>query len=338
MKIKKLKNLICALVIISFLSIFIFQFLDIGGIVSLFFTLIIFSFLLSFCVYKIFTEHLDLLMEGVKNITAGNLKYVIKIDSKDKCGKLASAFNEMTSKLRDARERDEAINQMKSEFIAIAAHQMRTPMTGTKWTLRMLLDGDVGEISEEQRSMLEKSLKNNERMIDLVNDLLNVSNIEEGRFKYNFGEYYIEEIIDKILNVTAEEIKKREMKIKVNKPKQPVKIRMDKEKISSALANILDNSLKYTESGGTINIDIVDFKKKVVITFKDNGFGIPENELGRIFTKFYRGSNIVKMEVNGSGLGLFISKNIIEKHKGKIELESVEGKGTKVIITLPITQ
>ncbi len=230
------------MVLISFAAIFVFQILDIGGVVSLFLSVIIFAFLLFYYTYKSFTWPLDSLMNGVKNISEGNLDHVIKVGSGGKIGQLASAFNDMTAKIKEARNRDDAMKQMKSEFISIAAHQMRTPVTGTKWTLRMLLDGDAGALNDEQRTMLDRSYQNNERMIKLVNDLLNVSSIEEGRFGYNFTEYYIEEIVDEILNNAADEIKKRQIEVKLEKSKHPAKISVDKEKIALALTNILDNS------------------------------------------------------------------------------------------------
>jgi PAS domain S-box-containing protein len=233
--------------------------------------------------------------------------------------------------------REKEIERMKTEFVSIAAHQLRTPLSAIKWTLRMILDGDLGEITQEQREFLEKTYKSNERMINLINDLLNVTRIEEGRFLYKPVLSDLSLVVQSILKGYQEEIKKKEINLEFEQPEKKLPLVMvDLEKIQLAIQNLLENAIKYTPPGGEIKISLKSTENEVEFSIKDSGVGIPKEEQGRVFTKFFRGSNVMKMETEGSGLGLFITKNVIEAHGGKIWFESEEGKGTTFYFTLPV--
>jgi len=233
--------------------------------------------------------------------------------------------------------REKMIEKMKTEFVSIAAHQLRTPLSAIKWSLKMLLEGDLGTISKEQREFIEKTYKANERMIALINDLLNVSRIEEGKFLYRPVLSDIEAITQSVINFYKEEIEKKKIKFNFRKPKKKIpRVKVDVEKIKLAIQNLLENAIRYTPIGGRITISLKTNKKTVKFQIKDTGIGIPKKQQERIFTKFFRGANAIRMETEGSGLGLFITKNIIEAHGGKIWFESEEGKGTTFFFTLPL--
>jgi len=235
--------------------------------------------------------------------------------------------------------RERAIEKMKTEFVSIAAHQLRTPLSAIKWTLRMLLDGDLGSITESQKEFIEKTYKSNERMISLINDLLNVTRIEEGRYLYKPILTNIEPILEFVVRSYKEVAETKNLKLDFRKPIRKVPMIMaDVEKIRLAIQNILDNSMRYTRSGGWVTVSLEHDKKehKIKISVKDSGVGIPKDQQERVFAKFFRGANVMRMETEGSGLGLFITKNIIEAHGGKIWFESETGKGTTFYITLPV--
>lgn len=233
--------------------------------------------------------------------------------------------------------RDKLVETMKTEFVSIAAHQLRTPLSAIKWTIRMLLDGDIGAISEDQKSLLEKTYESNERMIGLINDLLNVTRIEEGRFLYKPEISQIEDLTDKIIKNSEGSLAMKKIKIKLEKPRDLLpSVLVDEEKMGLAIQNLLENAIKYTPEKGLIIISLQKEKNYILFKIKDTGVGIPLDQQDRIFTKFFRGSNVVKMETDGSGLGLYTTKNIIEAHNGKIWFESEEGKGTLFCFTLPI--
>jgi PAS domain S-box-containing protein len=235
--------------------------------------------------------------------------------------------------------REKLIERMKTEFVSLAAHQLRTPLSAIKWTLRMLLDGDLGEVTEEQRDFIEKTYKSNERMISLINDLLDVTRIEEGRYLFKPALAQIENVVQFAINSFKEEIKRKKIGFEFKKPtKKLPQIKVDMEKIRLAINNLLDNAIRYTPAGGRVTISLRYGKKEIELSVKDSGVGIPEEQKELVFTKFFRGTNVMRMETEGTGLGLFIAKNIIEAHGGRIWFESEEGKGTAFHFTLPIKE
>lgn len=235
--------------------------------------------------------------------------------------------------------RDKLIETMKTEFVSIAAHQLRTPLSAIKWTLRMLLDGDIGELTAEQKELLEKTYESNERMISLINDLLNVTRIEEGRFLYKPVPSQLEDLVEVAVRNADDLLKIKKIKLEFQKPEEILpKILADQEKIGLVIQNLLENAIKYTPEGGEIKIFLSQKKKQLVFEIKDSGVGIPLDQQNRIFTKFFRGSNVMRMETDGSGLGLYTAKNIVEAHKGKIWFDSKEGRGTSFYFSLPVSE
>jgi len=232
--------------------------------------------------------------------------------------------------------RERLINKMKSEFITIAAHQLRTPLTGIKWSLEMINANEITK--EEQKEFLDKAYQSNERMIKLVNSLLVVSHLEEGRFVYKFSEIQMEDLIQKIIENFQIQIKSKNIEYIFDKPKKLLpKIKVDSEKIRMALENLVDNAIKYTPQNGKIIISLKESDKKIEVLIRDTGMGISNDDQERLFTKFFRSEEALKTETSGSGLGLFIVKNIIEAHKGEIWVESKEREGSAFYFTLPIT-
>jgi len=230
--------------------------------------------------------------------------------------------------------REKIIEKMKTEFVSIAAHQLRTPLSAIKWTLRMVLDGDFGPITEEQRDFMEKTYSSNERMIT---DLLDVARIEEGRYLYKPILTNLESVVQFVINSYKDEIKRKKLKLEFKKPEKKLpQVTVDVEKIRLAIQNLFDNAIRYTPSGGQVTISLKSGKKEIECSVKDTGVGIPKDQQERVFTKFFRGANVLRMETEGTGLGLFITKNIIEAHGGKIWFESKEGKGSTFYFTLPV--
>jgi len=235
--------------------------------------------------------------------------------------------------------REKLIEKMKTEFVSLAAHQLRTPLSAIKWTLKMFLDGDLGKITEEQRDFIEKTYQSNERMIILINNLLDVTRIEEGKYLFKPTFTQIENVLQFVLNSLKEIIKRKKIKLDFEKPQKKLpKIKIDVDKMRLAINNLLDNAIKYTPVGGQITVSLRHNGKEIEFLVKDSGVGIPKDQQGRIFTKFFRGTNVVQIETDGTGLGLFIAKNIIETHGGKIWFESEENKGTTFYFTLPIKE
>lgn len=237
--------------------------------------------------------------------------------------------------LRDI-SREKAISRTKSEFISVAAHQLRTPLSAIKWVFKMLIDGDVGDITKEQKEFLQKGYDSNERIIQLVGDMLSVARIEEGRFGYEF--YYVDliAIIKKTIKSFEIKAEERQINIKLEVPEEVIQpLKMDPAKVELVLQNLIDNAIKYTAKGGNVIIKVRSIDRYVEISVSDTGVGVPKEQMGRLFSKFFRGTNVIKMQTEGTGLGLFITKNIIRRHGGEIWFETEEGKGTTFLFTLP---
>ncbi len=237
---------------------------------------------------------------------------------------------------QSANQRLKELDQLKTEFISVASHQLRTPLSAVKWSLKMLLDHDMGSLTPEQQELLTKSYQSNERMIDLINDLLNVSRIEEGRFTYTFAEKSIEPLMHELLEDSKHVADEKHIALTYDPAPNLPKVRYDNAKLHLALQNILDNSLKYTPVNGTVTLKVVPQADELLISVADSGVGIPVHQHTQIFSKFFRGDNVMRMQTEGTGLGLFIAHSIITNHRGRIWFESHEGSGTTFYIALPL--
>jgi signal transduction histidine kinase len=235
--------------------------------------------------------------------------------------------------------REKEIENMKSEFVSTAAHQLRTPLSAIKWTLQMIIDGDLGYLSPEQKTFLMQGYKSNERMINLVNDLLNVARIEEGRFGYQFSLIHLEDLIQATIQDFIHKIQEKKINFQYLRPSNPLpKVNVDPAKMRLVIGNLIDNAIKYTPKNKQVTISIKYDKLNLEVSIKDSGIGIPADQQKRLFSKFFRSENAVRAQTEGSGLGLFIVKNIIEKHKGAIWFESAENKGSNFCFTLPVNK
>lgn len=253
------------------------------------------------------------------------------------------SFNTMVEKVKEAElkiteelKRTKQLDKIKSEFISVAAHQLRTPLSAVKWTLKMVIDGDLGSLNSEQKTFLMQGYQTNERTIRLVNDFLNVVRIEEGRFGYEFSLIHVEDLLENVIQEFAHRIKEKNIIFKYNKPEPSLpKIKIDPAKMRLALQNLIDNAIKYTPDNGNVTISAKYSKLNIKITVEDTGIGIPKDQQKKLYSKFFRSDNAIRKQTEGSGLGLFIVKNIIEKHGGQISIKSEENQGSTFTVTLP---
>jgi len=234
--------------------------------------------------------------------------------------------------------REKTVEKLKSEFVSIAAHQLRTPLTSIKWILTSLLGGDFGDLNPQQKDYLIKTNQSNERMINLVDDLLNLSRIEEGRYIQKKEKFLLEELIEKNIENIRFKLKNKNVDISFEDVQRPVEVLADKEKINLVVQNLIENAVNYSREDGRITIGLSKDEARGETTFRvqDNGIGIPEDQKDRIFTKFFRAQNALRAQTVGSGLGLFINKNIVESHGGRIWFESELDKGTTFFFVIPL--
>lgn len=252
---------------------------------------------------------------------------------------MRSVSREQTTarKLRLTYEELKKLDRAKSEFVSIASHQLRTPLTAIKGYISMIMEKIYGEPPEKMEKPLENIYASNERLIRLVNDLLNVSRIESGRMKLEFKKVSLEEVISSILEELKNEAKKKDIYLKFEKPKKALlEISIDRDKIRQVITNIIDNAIRYTEKGGvTIKCKVQNEKYKIEIT--DMGEGMTKEEISHLFESFSRGKAGARLWTEGIGLGLYVAKKFIDIHNGKIWAESPgKNKGSTFYIELPI--
>lgn len=232
--------------------------------------------------------------------------------------------------------REFVMEKIKSEFVSIAAHQLRTPLTGIKWSLQYLFSGETGKLNSGQKEMAGDALAATNRMVELINDLLDVSRIEEGRFGIRLQRQSISPVLERVVNTSQNTADKKGITLKVEAPSKLPFLNIDMEKMEIALNNLVDNAIKYTLPGKTVELKATSADGELTITVKDEGIGIPRSEFDRVFTKFFRSNQAQLYHTSGTGLGLYVSKNIIEQHGGKIWFYSEENKGTTFYVSLPL--
>lgn len=231
------------------------------------------------------------------------------------------------------REKD--LDQMKSDFISVAAHQLRTPLATLKWLFKIMLDGDGGELNAKQRDLMTKGYRRNNEVIEIVNNLLDVSEIEDGRFPYKFVEDSLLPLVEQVISNVQDTAHTKGVKIEFATDEKLPQVNIDRQKIKMAIQNLVDNAIKYSQPSTTLHIELRMRDNGVELTIQDEGIGMSEETKQKVFTKFYRGKEAITIDPTGSGLGLYIVRSIVDHHGGIIEYESTLGKGTSFTIYLP---
>ncbi|MBU4350968.1 ATP-binding protein [Candidatus Parcubacteria bacterium] len=251
---------------------------------------------------------------------------------------IKSVINEIgyRKKLESAYEELKRLDESKSEFISIASHQLRTPLSAIKGYISLLLENTYGPIEEKTKAPLKNVYQANERLIAMVNHLLNISRIEGNRIKLDFKKTSVEKIIVSVVGTMKIKAKEKNLYLRFEKPKETIpEITIDEEKISQAILNLVDNAIHYTKNGGVV-IGLEKGSNSIIIKVKDTGVGLEEEDLNQI-KSFSRGKQGSLLWTEGIGLGLYVTKKFVEIHQGKIWFESGgPNKGSTFFIKLPI--
>src|SRR3989344_3175868 len=227
------------------------------------------------------------------------------------------------------------IDNAKQQFISIAAHQLRTPLSGIKWAISLLVDESMGVMKNEQKVLLSKSYESVNRLVELVNDLLNIDRIESGRMEFAFEPTNLVDLLHTIIADVTAPAERKDIRIEFKPDAGLPELELDHGSIRIVFQNLLENAVHYTPEKGQVSIRAIGEGHAVRISIKDTGIGIPHSQQKSIFGRFFRATNAVLHQPDGSGLGLYIVKQIVERHKGKIWFESDEGKGTTFHVVLP---
>ena len=239
--------------------------------------------------------------------------------------------------IRDVTKARE-IDKMKSDFVSLASHQLRSPLTGIKWFVELFLEGYEKMKREEMVDYVKKIGGSNQRLIDLVSDLLSVSRIESGKMKdiRDVKTYSLKDILrDSVVEIELL-LKEKGARVEgVEVVDEDIKIKGDRTQLVQVFSNLFNNAVKFSPDGSKVTVEVTKNKKLVNVSIQDRGVGIPKNQMKRLFEKFFRADNVSK-HIPGSGLGLYVVKRLLESHGGKVRIESAVGKGTKVYVGLPI--
>lgn len=232
-------------------------------------------------------------------------------------------------------EKDKEINMAKDELLSLASHQMRTPATGVKQYLGMVLQGFVGEIDEAQKSLLEKAYTSNERQLHVINQILHLAKLESGRIVLAKHEADVVELVRDVIEEQQDEITAHDHTIILRVPKKPAIATIDSHMIRMAVENILSNAIKYTTKKGKIWVTVSSSSESIKVVIKDSGIGIDPAQFIEIFKQFTRLYDEQTERISGTGVGLYLADQLVKLHKGTLEVDSKEGKGSTFTICLP---
>lgn len=250
---------------------------------------------------------------------------------------LNSRLQKVALKLRLANARLKVIDETKDEFISMASHQLRTPLTTIKGCVSMVLEGDAGEIDPMQRKLLEQAFNSSQRMVYLIADFLNLSRLQTGKFELASTRINLPQLISEELEQLRASAQARGVSLLYEAPNNFPELMLDENKIRQVMMNFIDNAIYYARpDGGSISVILAKHAHHVSFKVIDNGIGVPKTERHQLFSKFYRASNAKKARPDGTGIGLFMAKKVIVAHGGSIVFESVEGQGSTFGFRLPL--
>jgi signal transduction histidine kinase len=273
-------------------------------------------------------------ISGELNIAIRNALSIHEV--KELNAHLEQRINEATRELRASNAQLQKLDEAKDEFISMASHQLRTPLTSIKGYISMMADGDVGKITEQQKHILQEAFVSSERMVRLISDFLNVSRLQTGKFLIEKRDTDRAKVVKQEIESLEQAAKTRDLKFTVSVPKKMPTLSLDENKIRQVIMNFADNAIYYSKEKSTIKVSLKADKKDVWFSVKDTGIGVPESEQANLFSKFFRATNARKQRPDGTGVGLFLTKKVISAHHGEVLFESKEGKGSTFGFRLPI--
>ncbi|MEK7642543.1 MAG: HAMP domain-containing sensor histidine kinase [Patescibacteria group bacterium] len=253
--------------------------------------------------------------------------------------KYAKSLEYLNTQIKIANEKLRELDKLKSEFLSLATHQIRSPLTAIKGYSSMLLDGDYGELPIKARQSVKTIFASCQHLIDIVEDFLNISRIEQGRMVYNKENLDIKALTKEAVEELLPNAEKAGLKLTLSTlGNQSILVNGDKNKLKQVLHDLIDNGIKYTKQGG-IEVQVLREDLVVHVKITDTGIGIDPSEIGKLFGKFSRASDAYRQNTSGTGLGLYIAKKMVEAHDGSIKIHSLgKGKGATFTIELPLAK
>jgi len=300
-----------------------------GGILAIGVTLII-----GYFASRSITFPIHKMSEAARSIEKGDFSRRVRVNTKDELGDLAAAINKMADELQLKIDNLKKLDKIRTDFVANVSHELKTPLTSIKGFVETLEDGAIDD-KENAKKFITIIRKHVEKLDNIINDLLDLAAAESGKEKINIGRFSLNILLDEVVWGFGHMLSVKEQQLNVDYKGNDFAIRGDKDKIEQVLVNLIDNAIKYTGRNGKITAALFEQKDNVMFVIEDNGIGISEEHLDRIFERFYRVDKARSRELGGTGLGLSIVKHIVMLHDGHISIDSEPAKGTKVTVVLP---
>jgi signal transduction histidine kinase len=296
---------------------------------------LVISILLSFILSKTLVTPIENLTRSASRVAAGDFSHTPEVHSGDELSVLTRTFNNMSQVLKKALDEQKQLDEIRREFVSNVSHELRTPLTNVRSYAETLLDAD--EINKKDaKTFLGVILSESDRMTRLVRDLLTLSKFDYDKMDWRVSRVDFGEILTAVGNAMRLEAERRRHGLTLRLAKGLPVIYGDRERLEQVFFNIVSNAIYYTPDGGDIAVSAAEDSGDVRVVVKDNGIGIPAEDLPRVFERFYRVDKARSRSLGGTGLGLSIAREIVKKHHGDITVESESGKGTVVTVRLPV--
>lgn len=250
--------------------------------------------------------------------------------------RLRTGIQQKTKLLERANAKLVALDETKDDFISMASHQLRTPLTSIKGYISMIIEGDAGKITDDQKKMLDQAYASSQRMVYLISDLLNLSRIRTGKFTIEAKPINLSNLIHQEIEQLQILSSNHGLKLTHSLDSSVPYLDLDETKTRQVIMNFIDNSIYYTPSGGSIHVELKQTPRTVSFTVTDTGIGVPKSEQHQLFTKFFRAHNARRARPDGTGLGLFMAKKVIIAQNGSLIFRSKEGKGSTFGFIFPV--
>lgn len=326
-------KLIALFLAVSFIPAILIVLL-IGGISKAFLLIIIIMLLvvgvIAVILAKSFADPIHKLAQATADVAKGKFDIKIDVETQDEVGKLAQSFNTMAASLS-------VLDQAKAEFVSIASHQLRTPISIIGGYVELLQENKSHNLDQEQIESLEAIHRAQGRMAKLIQALLDTSRIEMGVFAVELSPVNIAEIADGLLGELTPQFESKKLKLTKELDKNIPNINADPNLVRIIIQNLCTNAIRYTPEKGQIHVAVSRQDQDILIRVKDTGIGIPKDAQPKVFSKLFRADNAVDMVTEGTGLGLYIIKSLIDYSGGKVWFESKEVEGTTFYVKIPLT-
>jgi signal transduction histidine kinase len=289
---------------------------------------------LGYLLSSSFLDRIQSLDQAAKKIAEGNLSFRVPVEGRDELADLAQTFNKMASQLEEASERRRQLDALRKELIAWIGHDLQTPLASVSAIIEALSDGIVEDQETEKRYFLTAK-KNISALSGLIDDMFQMAQIDAGGLDLNYENVSINDLISDTIESFSEIAKRKDVSLQGKVSPDIGMVQIDPQRINRVLYNLLDNAIRHTPEGGTVEVCAAETDKGLIVEVIDNGLGIPSEDLPFIFDLFYRGEVSRRSTTTGTGLGLAISKGIIEAHGGSINIQS-DSQRTKFTFSIPL--